>query len=104
MKIYTVQEMIEALQKFPKDAPIFTYNNNDEGDCPVEVIELCEKAYFPEEYEDQEEKEWFKKFHPNGMSPYYCKGDSAIEELWEKSGFQPVVIIRDKSFTECMEE
>ena len=99
--VATVRDVIKALQKFPMDAPVFSYNYDGEEDFPIQVVAAVEPSY-PEEYEDmnEEEKEWFNRWFPNGQSPLYCKGDSCIEDYWNQCGVKPVVVLRQRKYNE----
>ena len=98
--VATVRDLIKALQKFPMETPVFGYNNLDECDFPIEKVELCSGPIPNPECEDEEQREWFERWYPNGSSPYYCKGDSTIEMFWTQKGVQPVLVLRMRNWEE----
>ena len=100
MNVVTVRDVIKALQKFPMETPVFAYNGDDECDFPIEKVEICEGPLPNPECDDEEQREWFERWFPNGRSPYYCKGDSTIEMFWEENGVQPVLVVRTKNWGE----
>lgn len=105
-KVATVRDIIKALQKFPMDTPVFGYaGGDDECDFPIDIVELCSNPEQPDiEFESEEEREWWKRWHPVGLSPFYCHGDSCIEQFWIDNGVQPVVVLRPRDWYEEKKE
>lgn len=100
----TVRDLIKALQKFPMDTPVFTYNEYDEGDGLVEVVEYYipteeDKQLYAESLEKTSEW-WAGRIQP----PHYCKGDSHVTDYWQKNGLHPVVYIRERGWSEYKDE
>ena len=99
-KVTTVRDIIKALQKFPMDTPVFGYVGGDDVcDFPIDIVELCSNPIQPnKEFKSEEEREWWKRWHPVGLSPFYCQGDSCIEQFWINNGVQPVVVLRPRDW------
>lgn len=89
----TVADLIAALQKMPKDAPVFGYSETDEGDFVIEVVEFYTPTQEDEEAfaaELKENPEW-----PWATPPHYCQADSYVGDYWrENRKLSPVVYIR----------
>jgi hypothetical protein len=100
----TVRDVIKALQKFPMDTPVFTYNECDECDGVIEVVEL----YTPtqkdrQKYENslKEQDSWWAGYiYP----PHGCKGDSVVSDYWREKGLRPVVYLREAGWAERNDE
>ena len=86
MEALTVKELIEILKDCPEDAPVFGYNDLDEGDCCIQTVECVMAPPLDEE-------------EGTLIAPHYCKADSAIYEFWQGK-FRPVVILRPKFYSE----
>lgn len=102
--VATVRDVIKALQKFPMDTPVFGYaGGDDECDFPIDIVELCQNPRQPdeEEFECEEDREWWERWHPVGLSPFYCQGDSCIEQFWINNGVQPVVVLRPRDWIDA---
>lgn len=84
MKTYTVGELIEELKKIPPYVPVFGYSMMDEGDFPVQVVELTGPILEPDD-----------DGTIRGLIPHGCQGDSFVEEYWNAHGKGPVVYIRN---------
>jgi hypothetical protein len=94
MEVITVGDLIKTLQKYPMDTPVFGYSDMDEGDFPVQIAELAHPRPRDKEYEAKFDSEWLQ-YHPyTGMAPYYCQGDSTVEEYWEQHGLCPILYLR----------
>lgn len=91
----TVGDLIEALSKFPKEAPVFAYSYVDECDVPLEVAEYKEGPFECMEPEEPGDLPYY--FPPLG-----CQGDSVVQMHWSEHGICPVVYLRDRSY--CQEE
>lgn len=106
-KVATVHDIIKALQKFPMDTPVFGYaGGDDECDFPIDIIELCQgpRLSDEEEFESKEDREQWERWHPVGLPPFYCRGDSCIEQFWIDQGVQPVVVLRPRDWYEEEED
>ena len=100
--VATVRDVIKALQKFPMDTPVFGYaGGDDECDFPIQVVELCTGPMQEAEGMDKEEREWYKRWHPVGITPFYCQGDSWLENFWYHYGVQPVVVLRPRNWIDA---
>ena len=80
----TVKKLIEALKEMPEDALVYGYSGFDECDFPVMDIKLVKGPIIIEDEEGNKYK----------VTPFYCQGDSCIEELWRKFGEQPIVVLK----------
>ena len=97
--VATVRDVIKALQKFPMDTPVFGYaGGDDECDFPIQIVELCKGPMQEVENLTEEEREWYKRWHPIGVTPFYCQGDSWLEDFWCRHGIQPVVVLRPQDW------
>ena len=80
----TVKKLIEALKEMPEDALVYGYSDLDEGDFPVVNVQLVKGPTIIKDEEGDKYK----------VTPFYCKGNSYIEELWEEFGEQPIVVLK----------
>lgn len=87
MKVLTVKELINLLNKCPEEAAVFGYSEMDEGDFPVQIVEFID-GISPECDEDEI------------IVPHYCQADSTVEEYWRENGNQSIVYIRPKTWGE----
>lgn len=69
MELVTVQQLIETLKKFPKNAPVFGYSVDDECDFPIQAVECT-------------------------SDPNYCQGYSYAEEYLNGNGVSKVVYLK----------
>lgn len=72
MEVITVQDLIEALKRFPKNTPVFGYSVDDEGDFPIHIIEYTSDVN-------------------------YCQGDSYVEEYFDEYGEGKVIYLKKRS-------
>lgn len=84
MKVYTVGELIEELQKIPPHVPVFGYSTMDEGDFPIQIVELSGPIFEPDDDGTILE-----------LVPHGCQADSFVEQYWNAHGKCPVVYIRN---------
>lgn len=89
MKTMTVGELVAKLQEHPPYVPVFVYDIDKERDLAIEVVELAGPHFEPSEYGIISD-----------VSPYYCKGNSRIEEHWKREGKQPIICLREKTYME----
>lgn len=91
----TVGDIIAALSKYPADTPVFGYSYTDEGDALIAIAEYIDGPQLVED-EDWETGEPYSYY----CAPYYCKGDSYVEEHWRKNGEGPVIYLRESGWSE----
>ena len=84
MKTYTVGELIEELKNIPPYVPVFGYSAMDEGDFPIQAVELTGPILEPDDTGIIRE-----------LVPHGCQADSYVEEYWNTHGKCPVVYIRN---------
>lgn len=88
MKILTVKELINLLQKCPEEAVVFGYSEMDEGDFPAQIVEFVD-GILPEGEEDVI------------IAPHYCQADSTVVDYWRENGNKPIVYIRPRMWGDC---
>lgn len=92
-KTMTVEQVMNILSTYPGHMPIFFYDLDKERDSCIEVVELAGPRSDVEEGGDIV---W--------GTPYYCKGNSNIEEHWGENGMCPILCMREKTAWEREED
>ena len=81
----TVGKLRKILEYLPQDAEVFSYNELDECDARIDIIDLRDSADI---YHDELSNEEIIQ------TPWYCQGDSNAEEYWLAKGKnKPVVFL-----------
>jgi len=88
-KTMTVGELMEILSAYPPHMPVFFYDIDKEKDSNIELVELAGPH---SNVEESGTISWH--------TPYYCKGESNIEEYWMHQGMCPILCMREKTLWE----
>jgi hypothetical protein len=88
MKVLTVKELVNLLNKYPEEAAVFGYSEMDEGDFPIEVVEFIDGT--------SPERNKYGIIVP----PHCCQADSTILEYWEAEGNKPIICLRTRMWSE----